>query len=150
MRRTSKALIIVGALAGVAQVVRFPHANPPVHGDLVAPPEVKDVLRRACYDCHSNQTRWPWYTNLAPVSWLVHHEVEEGRRRLNFSDWAEYASDPDTAAHKLTQISEFVASGDMAPWYYRMLRPSARLSAAQRDDVIRWIKQEAGRQRPPD
>ena len=148
MRGSSKGLIVIGALIGVAQGVRFPQTNPPVRGDLVAPLAVKDVLRGACYDCHSNETQWPWYSNVAPLSWLVHHEVEEGRKRLNFSDWAEYASDPETASQKLAQISKFVASGDMAPWYYRMLRRCARLSAAQRDRVIRWVKQEASRQIP--
>jgi hypothetical protein len=147
MRRSSKLLIAAGALVGVAQVVRFPHTNPPVHGDLVAPVAIKDLLRGACYDCHSNETQWPWYSNLAPASWLVHHEVEDGRQRLNFSDWAEYAADAETAVQKLTQISQLVASQDMAPWYYRLLRPRGRLSAAQREGVVGWAERAAGEQR---
>jgi hypothetical protein len=146
MRRLSRAGIVAGALIGVAQCVRLPASNPPVHGDLVAPAEVKSLLRHACYDCHSNETEWPWYSTIAPASWLVRHDVNEGRRRLNFSDWADYESDPETAAQKLRQVATSLTSGDMAPTYYQLLHADARLTAPQRDIVIRWCEQEAVRQ----
>jgi hypothetical protein len=67
------------ALAVIAmQAVRCDHGNPPVTGEVPAPAEVKAVLRRACYDCHSNETRWPWYSQIAPVSWLVGRDVKQG------------------------------------------------------------------------
>ena len=141
MRRVSTFGIVAAVLIGVAQFVRFTATNPPVHSDLDAPAAVKGVLHQACYDCHSNQTKWPWYSDIAPASWVVHHEVTEGRRRLNFSDWAEYESDPDSAIQKLDEIAKFVATGDMAPWYYRLFHTEARLSASQRELVIRWIEQ---------
>jgi heme-binding protein len=138
MRRLRTATLALLMLLGVAQWVRFPRLNPPVEGALAAPMEVATVLRNACYDCHSNETEWPWYSAIAPLSWWVHHEVDGGRRRLNFSEWAAYASDPDTASQKLDEIAKLVASGDMAPWHYRIVHPGARLSAPQRDLLIHW------------
>jgi hypothetical protein len=126
------------------QVVRSPRANPAVEGDLVAPTEIKSVLHRACYDCHSNETAWPWYSAIAPASWVIHHDVDEGRRRLNFSNWGDYTEDPGTRAQKLGEISKAVARGDMAPWYYRILHPGAGLSDDQREDLVRWVAHELG------
>jgi len=140
-------LIVVGSVLAAAQLVRFPHTNPPVTGDLAAPGEIGGTLRRACYDCHSNETQWPWYSAVAPLSWLLHHDVIEGRRRLNFSDWADYASDLGTAAQKLSQISRSIATDTMAPWYYLVLHPSARLTAAERDRIAQWTEQELERRR---
>ena len=140
-----------GAIAATvvgAQFVRFDRTAPPVHGDLVAPPEVARTLRGAYYDCHSNETVWPWYSQIAPFSWLLQRDVDEGRRRLNFSEWGEYASDPGTASGKLTEIAASVAQGGMAPWYYRMLHPAARLSAAQRELLSQWAEAAAGQERP--
>jgi hypothetical protein len=143
MRRVSTVGIVMGALLGVAQFVRPSATNPPVQSDLVAPAEVKSALRHACYDCHSNETEWPWYSAVAPASWMIRHDVSEGRRRLNFSEWADYASDPETAAQKLRRIATSVASGDMSPRYYRLLHADARLTAAQRETLIRWAEQAA-------
>ena len=144
MRRLTKCLLPVAAAAAAMQVVRYPRTNPAVESDLVAPSEIKSALHRACYDCHSNETTWPWYSAIAPASWIIHHDVEEGRRRLNFSSWADYAEDPGTKAQKLDEISKAVARGDMAPWYYRMLHPAAGLSDGERADLTRWVTQELG------
>jgi hypothetical protein len=134
-------LTSMGALLA-AQLVRPVRTNPPSRGDLAAPPEVMDILRHACYDCHSNQTRWPWYSAIAPVSWLVDRDVNEARRRLNFSYWADYAYDPGTRVHKLGEIGKLVANGEMAPWYYRMLHHEARLTRSQRETILHWIAHE--------
>ena len=64
--------------------------NPPVTGDITAPPDVAVVLRQSCYDCHSNETRWPWYSSVAPIAWVIAHGVERGRQELNFSEWTAY------------------------------------------------------------
>ena len=74
----------------IAQFITVQRTNPPLKEDLAAPPHIKTLLRRACYDCHSNETRWPWYTYIAPVSWLILHDVERGRQELNFSEWGSY------------------------------------------------------------
>jgi len=126
----------------VAQLMPIDRSNPAVHGDLSAPPAVKDAVERSCYDCHSNQTRWPWYSAAAPFSWWIHHEVDEGRRRLNFSSWMDYASDPGTEDRKLDEIARLIASGAMPPWYYRAMHPGARLTPGERTAITRWIADE--------
>src|SRR5262249_35424623 len=145
MRRGGRLLLGGGALLAVAQCVGAARINPPVRSDLVAPPTVRQSLRAACYDCHSNETRWPWYSALAPLSWWILHHVDEGRRRLNFSDWDAYTSDPESAAQKLDQIVTLVTRGEMAPWYYRWLYAEARLTADERAAVTRWAADEAAR-----
>ena len=120
--------------------------NPPVRSDLAAPPEIKSILRRACYDCHSNETRWPWYSGVAPASWLIRDHVLEGRRRLNFSIWGDYAYDSGTEAQKLSEIAKFATNGKMPPWYYWATHPGARLTRTEREAVARWAIQKAGNQ----
>jgi hypothetical protein len=132
------------------QLVRPVRTNPPARGGLAAPPEVIRTLHHACYDCHSNQTRWPWYSAIAPVSWLVDRDVSEARRRLNFSYWADYAYDPGTRVSKLGEIAKLVASGKMPPWYYRMMHREARLTRSQRETILRWVAHEnANPESPP-
>ena len=144
--RGGRKVLLVSAVAlAAAQLSRPVHTNPRSNGEIVAPAKTSKVFRRACYDCHSNQTRWPWYASVAPLSWLVQRDVDEGRRRLNFSSWQDYATDPETAAHKLDEIAKPVAGGDMAPWHYRLLHPGARLSDEDRATLARWAAEEARR-----
>ena len=145
MRRPLTLLLGFGAALVCSQAVRVQRINPPVRGDLTAPPPIQEVLREACYDCHSNQTRWPWYSALAPFSWLIQHDVVAGRRRLNFSDWTDYASDPETAAQKLREVAKSVADGNMAPRYYQALHPRGRLTDEERGLIARWAADEARR-----
>jgi hypothetical protein len=79
---------------------------------------------------------------LAPLSWWIHHEVEEGRRRMNFSSWTDYTSDPGTEDQKLDEAARLIASNAMPPWYYRAMHPAARLTSAERDAITRWIAGE--------
>jgi Haem-binding domain len=141
VNRLARYLLPVATVVLAMQAVRYPSTNPQVERDLVAPPDVKAALHGACYDCHSNETAWPWYTAVAPASWIIHRDVDEGRKRLNFSSWGDYADDPGTLSQKLDEIAKAVAAGDMAPWYYRMLHPDARLSETQRESLVRWAKQ---------
>lgn len=112
----------------VIQFIPYGHAhdNPPV----VAEPAwdssaTRDLARGACFDCHSNETDWPWYTNIAPVSWLATRDVDEGRRALNFSEW-------DTSGGGHTdEASEVVREGEMPPIYYGWLHSSARLTETE-------------------
>lgn len=140
MRWAKTAWLALGAAVVAAQFVGYARTNPPVSSDVAAPAEVQSVLRRACFDCHSNQTEWPWYSAVAPLSWPLGHEVIEGRRRLNFSEWGDYASDPETLVHKLQQVAASVANGSMAPWYYQVLHPSARLTEADRALLAGWAQ----------
>lgn len=142
-RRAFRAILWSTAVAIVAvQFVCVDRSNPAARSDLSAPPVVKDALERGCFDCHSNQTRWPWYSAVAPFSWWIHYEVEEGRRRFNFSSWRDYTSDPGTEDQKLEEVARLIASGAMPPWYYLAMHPQARLTPEERIAITRWIADE--------
>ncbi len=113
-------------------------SNPPVTADIRAAADVKAVLVRACYDCHSNETAWPWYSRVAPVSWLVHRDVSEGRAALNFSDWEAL---PAERRFKLRRESgEEVAEGEMPPRLYTPLHRHAVLLPADKQLVQAWAR----------
>jgi Haem-binding domain len=123
----------------VLQFVPAERINPPEHGEFTAPADVQTILRRACYDCHSNETNWPWYSEIAPASLLMARDVKEGRREVNFSLWAKY--DERRRTRKVKEIANEVDKGDMPPWYYVPLHPDAKLSAADRQLIITWATQ---------
>src|SRR5450759_484008 len=83
--RTLAGAVVVAL--GAIQLIPVDRTNPPVQKEMPAPPDVQAILRRSCYDCHSNETVWLWYSKVAPISWLVSRDVRQGRRELNFSDW---------------------------------------------------------------
>jgi len=92
-RRSARPWLIAGAAVAVfggLQLVPVEKTNPPVRLEVDAPPAVMEILKRACYDCHSNETRWPWYSRIAPASWFLASHVRKGRGDLNFSDWPIY------------------------------------------------------------
>ena len=94
IRKILRLVIPVGLVTLLLiQLVPVDRSNPPVESEISTPPEVHIILRKACYDCHSNETTWPWYSKVAPVSWLVASDVHEGREELNFSTWASYNSE---------------------------------------------------------
>ena len=128
-----KALLRTGALALAAvgvgiQFVPVPDVgtNPPHRFQPDAPAPVASVLRRACYDCHSNETQWPVYSRIAPGSWLMARDVHRGRNHLNFSEWG--SVDEDERQDDLESCWDQVESGQMPPRVYLPLQPSARLS----------------------
>jgi len=142
-RRAFRAILWLAVIAVlVAQLLRPVRSNPGVSGNLSAPAVVKDALTRACYDCHSNQTQWPWYSAVAPFSWWIHYEVDEGRRRLNFSAWTDYTSDPGTEDQKLDEVMRLIANHAMPPWYYLAMHPRVQLTSVERDAITRWIADE--------
>jgi hypothetical protein len=137
MRGLWKPIAIVAiVLLAVAQLARIDRTNPPVESDVPAPPAVKSALRRAGYDCHSNETAWPWYSHVAPVSWLLAYDVTQGREDLNFSTWQRY--DPAGQHKKLKETIETLNEGEMPPWYYCMMHPAARLADSDRQAIIAW------------
>ena len=136
---TSAAIAIFCCLL-IAQVKTIQRTNPPLKGDLAAPPQIKTLLRGACYDCHSNETRWPWYTHIAPVSWLVGHDVERGRQELNFSEWGSYY--PATRRRKLQWINRALREETMPPWKYRVLHPGTGLTQGDLMVLEQWIEAE--------
>lgn len=99
-------------------------------------------MKRSCYGCHSNETVWPWYSDIAPLSWLVAYDVHEGRDELNFSLWGTY--NPERRQKKLKEIAETIAEGEMPPWYYIYpMHRDARLSEADRKALTQWIASES-------
>jgi hypothetical protein len=138
MRLAAKiGLGILGALA-LMQVGWCEHTNPPVTGEIDAPADVKAVLKRACWDCHSNETNWRWYTYLAPASWLVHRDVYEGRKHLNFSEWSNVPE--EKRAKKIASCMKQISKGDMPPWFYLPLHAAAKLSGDDKAILEGWVK----------
>ena len=143
--------IIGGFLAAAVALQFFNPAltNPPVEAgrDLMAgnapPAQIAALLHEACYDCHSYATKWPWYSHVAPVSWLVASDVKEGRRHLNFSDWP--VDDSDRATRWLENIGEQLGYKEMPPANYALIHADARLTAAEREQLIQWVGQETAR-----
>lgn len=132
-------------LAVLIQFVPFghEHTNPPaVREPVWDSPETKSLVRRACFDCHSNQTTWPWYSNVAPVSWLVQRDVNGGRRHLNFSEW-------DRPQRHARDVAAEVQGGDMPPWFYLPMHPAARLSDAEKQALIAGAAKSLGPQAAP-
>ena len=96
----------------------------------------QEVLRRSCFDCHSNETRWPWYARVAPISWLLHRDVVEGRRHLIFSEWDKVP--PDKRAKRIAGCWRQVQRGDMPLWFYLPLHPAAKLSSDDKALLEKW------------
>lgn len=127
-------LVVLGLVLAV-QAVPYgrSHRNPPIVAEpRWDTPTTRALAERACFDCHSNQTRWPWYSHVAPISWLVQNHVDEGRRVLNFSEWNLGRSEADEAA-------EVVREGEMPPRSYVLLHPEARLTDAEREQLARGL-----------
>jgi hypothetical protein len=110
-------------------------------------PEVAGLLRTACTDCHSNETRWPWYSRVAPVSWFVTDHVNHGRQHLNFSDWLQSAGHGENATpdDRLHEICEEVSKGGMPLKSYTFLHRNAELSAADIRRICEWTEGERRR-----
>lgn len=128
-------LAVVLVSFGLIQLVPFGHNhnNPPV----IAEPKwdsntTRELAVVACFDCHSNQSIWPWYSYIAPVSWLVSFDVQEGRRRLNFSEWG-------TGRQDTHELVEQINSGEMPPIQYTLIHRKARLNNNQRQELIQGL-----------
>lgn len=141
--------IIIGFLAvfSLLQFTNPPRTNPPVVNDLMATnspaPEIAALLHAACYDCHSHETRWPWYSHVAPMSWLIADDVNEGRKHLNLSEWP--ADQPERAAKRLERMSEEIDYREMPPKKYTAIHANARLTDGERKELTDWLDAEAAR-----
>lgn len=114
------------------------HTNPPV----VSEPawdsaQTRELAQRACFDCHSNETTWPWYSNVAPISWLVQHDVEEGRSKLNFSTWG-------GGRQEVEEIGETIQEGEMPMPIFLVTHPEARLTEAEKQALISGLASTTG------
>lgn len=111
-----------------------------VKSQTAIPADVAAVIYRACKDCHSNETEWPWHSYIEPISWLVVDDVRRGRRNLNFSDWAQY--DKRRAGVMLELICEEISEGEMPPKRYLLVHPKAKLTPSEVQSICEWTKAE--------
>ena len=145
LKRSLKWIIAVPViLFALLQLTNPSHVNPPVKTDFIAatqpPPEVAAMLRSACYDCHSDVTRWPWYSRIAPMSWQIAQDVNEGRQHINLSEWP---ADADLARKKIENMSDEVDDGSMPLAKYTLIHKDARLTEAQRTALTQWLDGQA-------
>ena len=137
-------LKIIVALLVVIQFFRIDKTTTPIDEskDFVSvtnpPAQIATIIKTSCYDCHSNQTNYPWYTNIAPVSWWIGHHIEEGREHLDFSNWGDYSK--KKADHKLEEFYEEVEEGEMPLGSYTRLHGEAALSEEDKVLLIAWVK----------
>lgn len=132
-----KLLLIVGGVLlvfVVIQLVPVSHENPPVtleaQWDSAG---TRELARRACFDCHSNETVWPWYSYVAPVSFGISNHVMEGREKLNFSEW-------DKSDHDFEEIEEAITKRNMPLWNYILLHPEADLTETEKEELLSGLR----------
>lgn len=141
-------LIIIGVVLAI-QLYRPSRKNPPedpsrtIKASMPMPPEIDRIIGNSCNDCHSYKTNWPWYSKVAPVSWFIASDVRDGRRHVNFSDWASYP--PEKELRKLGQICEELEDSEMPLKQYTWIHKGTRLTDAQRDTVCSWTKAQQAR-----
>ncbi len=147
MKLKTKAVLTIVGLSVLIQFVPYgrDHTNPEV---LSEPrwdsPRTKELFMRACGDCHSNETKWPWYSSIAPVSWLVAYDVHEGREHFNVSMWGvQEENEGDEAA-------EEVREGEMPPFGYLLAHPEARLDEAEKRELIDGLVRTFGDKKDDD
>lgn len=152
--------LIVGVTAVVVLIQILPigrnHTNPPVVAEPQwDSPQTRELAVRACFDCHSNETVWPWYSNIAPISWLITHDVDEGRSKLNFSEWGVVRGGLGSEGEEGEEgerrpgggergegddVADLVRSGEMPPWYFVLLHPNAKLTDAEKEALIQGLQ----------
>ena len=151
MKRFKTALVASLTAFLVLQIIVPDRSNPPIDPALTfgnsspVPDDILFMVKRACYDCHSNETRWPLHSYVAPISWQVAHDVQTGRHNLNFSNWGSY--DPIVAMVLLEHICIATQNKSMPPWPYLLVHRDAKLSDADIDRLCRWTALEIKRLR---
>jgi heme-binding protein len=150
MKRPSAKSIVIGVVVILALIQLIPpsRTNPPVvasrslatHMDV--PPDVQAVYKRACYDCHSSETVWPWYSHVAPVSWYVAHDVNVGRSHVNFQDWEAQENQKEALEH-LGLTCKLMQEGKMPPADYLLMHQNAKVSQADISTVCAWTQKVA-------
>lgn len=141
MLRKTLLLLVAVVIGGFLLIQLVPygrnHTNPPVIQEPAwDSPQTRALFMRACADCHSNNTVWPWYSNIAPVSWLVYRDTMEGRQKFNVSEW--------NRPQEGEEAAETVIKGEMPPLIYLPTHPEARLSAAEKEQLIRGLQATFG------
>ena len=138
-----KVLGILILLAAI-QLIPVNRSNPQVNASQTifatqpVPVEVKAVFERSCKNCHSDETSWPWYSYVAPVSWMIAHDVHAARRAMNLSEWGSYSTNKKT--DKLEEICEQLTNHDMPDWKYSLIHKQARITGKERDIICEWTE----------
>ncbi len=140
-RKLVKKIVAAGIIGGILiftgiQFIPVERTNPPVTKDIDANDDTKAILRRACYNCHSNETVWPWYSYVAPVSWLVVNDVHTARGRFNFSEWDTF--DEDYQIYLIGSMLEKVERGEMPPGKYLTMHPNAKITEQELNVLKKW------------
>ena len=149
MKWVKSLLVLMAILLVIIQFipVKLPSNSTDSRNDLISAEklvgEVPTILRTSCYDCHSNQTHYPWYAHVAPVSWLVSSDVEEGRQKLNLSEWSQY--NKRRKISKLGDIKEQVETGEMPMSIYTFIHRKTKLTAEQKKLIIIWSETMANK-----
>ena len=142
--RTLKFIAALAAAALFIGLVRTAHRiaiEPKTKGlSMSLNVEPRQVLMRACGDCHSNHTDWPWYNHVAPVSWWITQHVREGREKLDFSDWERYSA--WQKRDKLDSMCGLISTGQMPPWLYTTMHAEAKLTEEDKKAVCAWVKEQ--------
>ena len=135
-------LITLVLVLFIINSVPVKRSNPPITSDIKAPKDVKKILRTTCYDCHSNETTWYWYSDYAPISWLIAHDVNEGREYLNFSTWDKYSltEKKELLYESIVTIHE----GEMPTKIYELIHPEAKIDNEKLDKLTTWINRDYG------
>jgi hypothetical protein len=135
-----KTLLILLLILIAIQFIRPEKTNPPVNEKttLKAPENVMEILKRSCYDCHSNETVWPWYSNIAPLSWSIISHVNDGRKALNFSNWTKI--DPKIKEKRIKRAIKTTANGMMPLSTYLWLHEDAKLSKEDKEVLKGWFE----------
>ena len=125
---------IIVVLIGI-QFIPVERTNPPVPSEIDAPANIKAIFKKACYDCHSNETNWAWYTKIAPASFLAVKDVEDGRKHLNFSEWGNYTNKTQKMKE---EIWDEIREEQMPPWQYKIFHSDKVLTQDEKDLVRSW------------
>jgi hypothetical protein len=149
LKRTKYIVAILAVCFAASQALRPARTNPPIderrtiQAQTGMPPEIAAIIGRACQDCHSYKTVWPWYSEIAPSSWLLISDVNEARKHLNLSDFARY--NKGVQRDRLDMMCMEVKAGDMPLWYYKPLHPQARLTPGEIQTLCAWTTAEQTR-----
>lgn len=130
MKKALIALVII--IVGI-QFIPLEQTNPPITSEISAPENVKVILKKACYDCHSNETNWAWYTKIAPASFLATKDVNDARKHLNFSEW-----NVDKENKYKEEIWEEIREEQMPPWQYKIMHSESKLSQEEKNIIRNW------------
>jgi hypothetical protein len=126
---------LVVVIIGI-QFIPVERTNPPVTSDIDAPANIKEILRRACYDCHSNETNWAWYTKVAPASFLAVKDVNDARKKINFSEWGNYTNKTEKMKD---EIWDEIREEQMPPWQYKIFHKEAKLTPEEKNILRNWV-----------